>query len=388
MRIFKRKIGIDLLMTVLLLLLMAYQVVGESLHEWFGTGMLILFVTHNLLNARWYGSLLKGKYRLARIFRTAVNLTLFISMLCMAYSGIVMSRHVFAFLPIENGMALARVMHLAGSYWSFVLMSLHLGLHWAMVTGMLQRAYGGRNPAVYTWALRLIAVMIAGYGAICFWRENCLSYMLLKTEFAFFDYEKSPVTVFAEYIAMMGFWVFVAYYILKILGKRSEAKGRSFIMKKTLVAYFSASGTTQRLARTLASAVGADLHEIQPKRAYTSADLNWNDKNSRSSMEMNDKSSRPEIANSVEHPEQYDTIFVGFPIWWYVAPTIINTFLEQYDLTGKTVVPFATSGGSGMGKTNEALKPSCSGAILKAGRRFLPSAGEKELKEWAAELGI
>lgn len=157
-------------------------------------------------------------------------------------------------------------------------------------------------------------------------------------------------------------------------------------MSKILVAYFSASGVTQRLAKTLASAVGGDLHEIQPKAPYTSDDLNWQNKNSRSSVEMNDKSSRPEIVDKVDNMEQYDTVFVGFPIWWYVAPTIVNTFLEQYDLSGKTVIPFATSGGSGMGKTNEYLKNSCEGAILKEGKRFSPSASEDELKNWFSSL--
>lgn len=159
-------------------------------------------------------------------------------------------------------------------------------------------------------------------------------------------------------------------------------------MKKALVAYFSASGTTARVAKTLASAINADLYEIEPKQPYTTADLNWNSKNSRSSVEMNDKSSRPEIAGHVQSLEQYDTVFVGFPIWWYVAPTIINTFLEQYDLTGKTVVPFATSGGSGMGRTNEYLKNSCAGAVLKEGKKFSPSVGESELKSWINGLGI
>ena len=139
---------------------------------------------------------------------------------------------------------------------------------------------------------------------------------------------------------------------------------------KKLVAYFSASGVTEKLAKTLASAVGADLHEIIPKEKYTSADLDWTDKKSRSSIEMNDKSFRPAVANEVQNIEQYDIIYIGFPIWWYVAPTIINTFLESYDLTGKTVIPFATSGGSGMGNTNAELTPSCKGAVLKSGIVF------------------
>lgn len=157
-------------------------------------------------------------------------------------------------------------------------------------------------------------------------------------------------------------------------------------MSKTLVAYFSASGVTAKLAKTLADAIGADLHEIKPETPYTDADLNWNNPKSRSSVEMNDKSFRPPVAGGVDHMEEYDRIFIGFPIWWYVAPTIINTFLEQYDLSGKTVVPFATSGSSGMGNTNRELKKSCKGADLKEGKRFSANAGTSELKTWAEQF--
>lgn len=159
-------------------------------------------------------------------------------------------------------------------------------------------------------------------------------------------------------------------------------------MTKVLVAYFSASGVTAKLAKRLSSAIGADLHEIQPQTPYTSADLDWMNKNSRSSVEMNDKSFRPPVANRVANMEQYDVVFVAFPIWWYVAPTIINTFLEQYDLTGKTVIPLATSGSSGMGNTNRELAPSCPGAALKEGKRFPANASEETLKAWAKGFGI
>ena len=135
-------------------------------------------------------------------------------------------------------------------------------------------------------------------------------------------------------------------------------------MSKKLVAYFSASGVTAKVAETLAEAIGADIFEIEPKVPYTEADLNWMDKKARSTIEMNDPASRPEIAAKRDNMKDYNTIFVGFPIWWYVAPTIINTFLESYDLTGKTIIPFATSGGSDIGKTNERLAPSCKGAKL------------------------
>ena len=154
-------------------------------------------------------------------------------------------------------------------------------------------------------------------------------------------------------------------------------------MEKTLVAYFSASGGTAKLAKTLAQAIGADLFEIKPETPYTDADLNWNNPKSRSSVEMNDEASRPGIAGRVEKMAQYSRVFVGFPIWWYVAPAIINTFLEQYDLTGKRVIPFATSGMSGMGGTNRRLAPSCKGAELCEGRRFDSQTGAAQLKSWA-----
>ena len=150
-------------------------------------------------------------------------------------------------------------------------------------------------------------------------------------------------------------------------------------MSKTLVAYFSATGTTARAAERLAKAIGADLHEIRPKVPYTKKDLDWTDTHSRSTLEMKDKTSRPEIEGRVENMDQYDTIYVGFPIWWYVAPTIINTFLEAYDFSGKTVIPFATSGGSGMGKTLEGLKKSCNGKLVP-GRMLNSSAAIEELR--------
>lgn len=159
-------------------------------------------------------------------------------------------------------------------------------------------------------------------------------------------------------------------------------------MGKKLVAFFSASGVTAGLASSLAAAAGGELFEIKPKVPYTDEDLNWMDKRSRSTVEMNDPDSRPEIAVRLDNMDDYDTIFVGFPIWWYVAPTIINTFLESYDLSGKTVIPFATSGGSGMGRTNERLARSCGGARLLEGRVFKANAGLRELTSWIEQLGV
>lgn len=157
-------------------------------------------------------------------------------------------------------------------------------------------------------------------------------------------------------------------------------------MSKALVAYFSASGVTAKLAKTLSEAVEGDLYEIKPEVPYSRSDLDWTNKSSRSTVEMKDLSFRPPIAGKLDNMEQYDIIYVGFPIWWGIAPTIVNTFLEQYALNGKTIVPFATSGGSGMGKTNEALKPSCAGAVIKNGKVFSANAGKSELSAWAKSL--
>ena len=157
-------------------------------------------------------------------------------------------------------------------------------------------------------------------------------------------------------------------------------------MDKKLVAYFSASGVTKKLAERISKVVGADLYEIQPKDVYTEEDLNWMNENSRSSIEMKNKSFRPEIANKVVNMGEYDTIYVGFPIWWYVAPTIINTFLESYDLKGKTIIPFATSGESLIGNTNEELKISCKDSILKEGKRFDLKDSDDVIKKWIENL--
>ena len=156
-------------------------------------------------------------------------------------------------------------------------------------------------------------------------------------------------------------------------------------MSKKPVAYFSASGTTKKVAERLAKVAGADLFEIRPAIPYTSADLNWMDKKSRSSVEMNDPDSRPEIAETMPNMADYDTVFIGFPIWWYVAPHIIHTFLESYDFDRKTLVPFATSGGSGMGRTVDELRKLCPNADWKAGK-LVNGVFDQALAAWAAKF--
>ena len=160
-------------------------------------------------------------------------------------------------------------------------------------------------------------------------------------------------------------------------------------MNKTLIAYFSASGETAKLAKTLSAVTGGDLFEIRPETAYTSADLNWMDKKSRSTLEMKDEHSRPAIAGRVEDMAQYDTVFVGFPIWWYQAPRIIETFLESYDFSGKTIVAFATSGGSGLGRTEALLKPHCAAsARWLPGKRLSSRESAQSVQAWVSGLGL
>ena len=156
-------------------------------------------------------------------------------------------------------------------------------------------------------------------------------------------------------------------------------------MKKVLVAYFSASGVTEGVAKQLAEVTGGDLHKIQPEHPYTDADLDWRDKQSRSTIEMQDKNSRPAITNKLANMQDYDVVYVGFPIWWYTAPTIINTFMESYDFKGKTVIPFATSGGSSIKKACEDLKAAYPNVNWKEGK-LLNGASKKELEAWVKGL--
>ena len=160
-------------------------------------------------------------------------------------------------------------------------------------------------------------------------------------------------------------------------------------MKKILIAYFSASGETARLAKTLVGVTGGDLFEIRPEKAYTSADLDWNNSKSRSTVEMKDEKSRPAMAGRVENMAQYDTVFVGFPIWWYQAPRIIETFLEHYDFAGKTIIPFATSGGSGMGRTESILKACCSAETTwLPGKRLSSRESAQSVQKWVDSLSL
>ncbi|MCR0335960.1 DUF4405 domain-containing protein [[Clostridium] innocuum] len=220
------KISVDIVMTVLLLFLMARQLTGDSAHEWLGVGMLILWIAHHILNRSWYSHLFKGRYTPACILKTVTNFAVFLSMLGLMVSGIILSREVFVFLPISGGIVLARPLHVLSAFWGFVLMALHLGLHWNMILGMVRKATGPITSKLQRILLRVAAASIAGYGLYAFLKNQFLSYMFLTSSFVFFDFERPVLLFFIEYIAIMDLFIFLAHYaskgIQRLTGRRKK----------------------------------------------------------------------------------------------------------------------------------------------------------------------
>lgn len=210
----KVKLAVDVLMTLALLFLMGYQIWGETAHEWAGAGMLVLFLVHHLLNTGWYRNLFRGKYTVMRVLGSAVDLALLAVMICLMASGIMMSRHVFAFLPITGGMGTARLVHMAACYWGFVLMAVHLGFHWGIVMARVRgilRVSG--ESGIRILVLRILAFLIAVYGLYAFATRDLATYMFLGTQFVFLDYSESPISFYIDYLAMMGLFIWIVYYL-------------------------------------------------------------------------------------------------------------------------------------------------------------------------------
>lgn len=218
------KIAIDILMTVLLLFLMAVQVTGYSIHEWIGAAMFFLWVVHHILNRNWYVHLFKGKYSPIRIIQTAVDIILFAAMLGMMISGMILSRVVFDFLPLPGSIAKAHSLHVISAFWGFVLMALHLGLHWNMVFGVVQKRIGPVSSKSKQIILRIVLGMIVIYGLYAFLKNGFLSYMFMKSSFVYYDYERPVLFFFTEYIATMGLFVFLAHYGLKGIRRVTERR--------------------------------------------------------------------------------------------------------------------------------------------------------------------
>lgn len=222
----KVKILIDILMTFFLMFLMGYQFWGEAAHEWVGTAMFILFIAHHVLNWNWHKTLFRGKYTPTRIFLTVIDVLTLLSMLVQMYSGIVMSRYVFEFLPIESGLSLARKLHILGAYWGFLLMSLHIGLHWNMVVGAVKKKF----PKLFK-TLRYVClgvgIAVALYGAWVFIKRDFPTYMFLKSQFVFLDYEEPIILFYLDYLALTATGIVISYYLGKLLrrlGKKEKKK--------------------------------------------------------------------------------------------------------------------------------------------------------------------
>ena len=212
----KLKRAVDVMMTAALLFLMGYQLWGEKAHEWAGAGIFVLFGAHHILNWGWYRNLFRGKYSPVRIFQVCVDMLTLLSMLVLMYSGIVLSRYVFAFLPIKSGLALARRLHILGSHWGFLLMSLHLGLHWNMVLSMAKRKKAAVSHRVSIIS-SILGLAVALYGAWVFVKRDFLTYLFLQSEFVFLDYEESKILYYLDYLSLMGTCIFISHNIRKFL---------------------------------------------------------------------------------------------------------------------------------------------------------------------------
>ena len=216
----KLKGAVDVAMSVALLFLMGYQFWGDEAHEWAGAGIFVLFAVHHILNWRWHKNLFRGKYSQMRVFQVCIDILTWFSMIALIYSSIVLSRYVFSVLPIEGGMVLARRFHILGSYWGFLLMNVHLGLHWNLVIRMAQKGMRIRKSSkICSVLLFLLGAAISLYGIAAFIRRDFLTYLLLKSEFVFLDYGESVFLFYIDYLALMGLCIFIAHYLAKLLRK-------------------------------------------------------------------------------------------------------------------------------------------------------------------------
>ena len=220
----KVKISIDILMTLLLLFLMGYQFWGDFAHEWAGTAMFVLFLAHHILNRNWYRNLFRGKYSPRRVLQLLINIALTAVMAGMMVSGIMLSRHVFTFLSIQGGASFARILHMVCAYWGYVLMALHLGLHFSMILQIVGKR--GKNKQLLSRKRKitvfLLATGIAAYGASVFIRRRLMDYMLIRTQFVFLNFGESKIYFYAEYLCMMGFFIYIIHYAVKLLQKTAR----------------------------------------------------------------------------------------------------------------------------------------------------------------------
>ena len=243
------KLVVDILMTIALLGVMGYQFWGEEAHEWVGAGLFVLFIIHHILNGNWHRNLLRGKYTPVRILQTGIDLLVFLAMLGLMVSGVMMSNYVFDFLPIHGGMSFARLLHMTASHWGYIFMALHLGLHWGMFPGLFRkwtrkkenvssRPATGEKTAwedapdsghsqtngAGKWLPTIVGAVIAVYGVIVFIKRDFLTYLFVRTHFVFLDYEEPVPLFYLDYPALMGTFIFAAYFLSKGLSRKNDKR--------------------------------------------------------------------------------------------------------------------------------------------------------------------
>lgn len=214
------KIIIDSSMLGLLLLSMAYLLIGEEIHEWIGVVLILLFMGHNIINRKWYMSIFRGKYTAIRIFQTTINIMMALSIIGLIISGIFLSRYVFKFIKISSFTSFARTLHMLSAYWGFTCISLHLGLYFGRMIGKIEKIVSKKKHVKsIEWILRIMAIFIAAYGMYALLKNDILSYMFLQKQFVFFNMEQPIILFFIDYIAIMWMWAWIAYYIRVFLFK-------------------------------------------------------------------------------------------------------------------------------------------------------------------------
>lgn len=222
------KIAVDMGMIVLLLFLMPYELIGEAAHEWVGIGIFVLFILHHVLNRRWSRTLLSGRYTPLRLWQTALVILVLTSMLVSMASGVVLSRHALSFLPIHGGRALGRSLHMLASYWGFVLLALHIGFHWSMMLEWAGGQPGSRLSGCRLWVMCALGLLTAIYGVYAFLKRDIGSYMLLKIEFVFFDFDEPLIFFLLDYAAAMGLFIWLGHYFTQWLKRRQARKPLTF----------------------------------------------------------------------------------------------------------------------------------------------------------------
>ena len=222
------RVLVDAAMSGVLLLLMAYSLVGEQAHEWLGIGIFVLFIMHHILNRKWTRSMARGRYPASRILQTLLVFCVCLTVLGSMVSGAILSRYALSFLPISGGRAFGRTLHMLSAYWGFVCMGLHLGFHWNTMLGMANRT-GTKRSAIWGWMLRCLGVLIAAYGVYAFVKRDIGSYLLLRTHFVFFDFEEPLALFLLDYVAVMGLFVWIGHYGTKAVKRVSRNR-----VKKTI----------------------------------------------------------------------------------------------------------------------------------------------------------